>query len=208
MSDTNERTGFEGWAIVQQMGHVKIAGYVTEVQLAGFGVLSVAIPDGDRMVQKLIPPSTLYDLTWVGEAEARFVAKRSPIEPVSEWDIRQEARERIEQNERESIETRTRRTVEREQQDAARAERRRVLDILSDAKAVAQTVVGAVTESTLASVSDLQAATANRLMTDIDTYCEESHQRLRGEPQAMTYAGGVDDDDRYGDDYDDDEPPL
>lgn len=198
----DEKKTYAGWAIVQQMGHVKIAGYVTEARLAGFGVLSVAIPDGDRMVEKLIPPSTLYDLTWVGEEEARLVAKRHPIEPVAEWDVRQEVRERITQEERDSIERTVRRAADGEHQTQAAEERRRVIEILSDAKAVARTAAEVLPEG------DFELEAANRLVEAIDAYARDSHQRLRGEqPPARTYSGGGYDDDRYEDD-DDDGPPL
>lgn len=34
-------TKFEQWAIVELMGHVRMAGFVREVQIAGAGMLSV-----------------------------------------------------------------------------------------------------------------------------------------------------------------------
>lgn len=40
---------------------------------------------------------------------------------------------------------------------------------------------------------------ANKLASDIDAYCEESHQRLRGDAHVTTYTG-----DAYDDDGDDD----
>lgn len=203
-TDTNERNGYKGWAIVQQMGHVTIAGYVTETMLAGHGVLSVAIPDGDRTIEKLIPPSTLYDLTWVGEAEARSVAKKHPAQVIDDWTIRQEIRERIETEEKGRIEQRAKLDAEQEYQARAREDRDRVLDILSDAKAVAKVV------SDNSPIDEMMSVSAQQLMASIATWCGESDQLLRGEqPVARTYAGGgYDDDPNDGDDtWDDDEDP-
>lgn len=194
MSD--DKQGRSGWAVVSQMGHVTLAGFVTETTLAGFGVLSVAIPDGDRTIEKLIPPSTLYDLTWVGESEARQVARRSPVQVIDDWTIRQEVRAKIESEERESIEQRARRLVEGDIRDKSAEERQKVLDILSDAKAVAKSAIDALP------VGNIEVAVAKRLMADIATYCEESHQRVGGRVAIRS-----DDSGDWGDD-DDDEPPL
>lgn len=191
---SEERTPREGYAVIQQMGHVTLAGYVTETTLAGHGILSVAIPDGDRTIEKLIPPSTLYDLTWVGEEEARLVAKRHPVQVIDDWTVRQEAREQIEREERESIEKQVRRQVAIDQADGMRKERGRVLDVLSPARAVAK----AVSEGCL---GEEHKNDATVLVQAIDAYCEESNLRLRGEPPVRTY---VDDDD-YGSDLGDDD---
>jgi hypothetical protein len=176
MNDDQKRHAYEGWAIVQQMGHVTIAGYVTETQLAGFGVLSVAIPDGDRTIQQLIPASTLYSLTWVGENEARLAARRHPVEPISEWDIRTELRERIEREERESIEQRALRAAEHKQRDAATEERRRIVDILSDTRRFASRVTLEAGSETR--TADLQDA-ANALIDTIDAHLTTHPQPAR-----------------------------
>lgn len=115
--------------------------------------------------------------------------------------IRQEVRERIEKEERESIEKNVRRSVSVEQADEARKERGRVLDVLSDAKAIALTVVSE-------SLSELHVAKAEALMVSIAAYCEESNLRLRGEPAVRTYADDGYDDYGAGDDDDDEEPPI
>lgn len=43
MSDT-DRTPFEGWAILELMGHRRLAGYVRETELAGTGMLRLDVP--------------------------------------------------------------------------------------------------------------------------------------------------------------------
>lgn len=186
MTDDQKPKAYEGWAIVQQMGHVTLAGYVTETQLAGFGVLSIAIPDGVRTVQQLIPPSTLYSLTWVGEEEARTAARYNKIEPVQEWTIRQEIRAKLEQDEAESIEQRIRRTVAREQQEASDRERHRTADLLNQALSVAQSV------ETPESAALIQA---------IETYADEARPSARHHTTHFVSTYHDDQDDRDPEDW-------
>ena len=75
---------FEGWYIVEQMGHKRLAGFVQEVQIAGCGFLRVDVPDeGNTLkVSQFILPSTIYCLTPCVEAIAREVARRiNPTPP-------------------------------------------------------------------------------------------------------------------------------
>ena len=192
-TDTNERSGYSGFAVLEIMGHRVVAGYVEEWTIAGAGVLRVAIPDGDRTVVQFYPPSSLFAMTPVGEEEARLMAKRHPIEPVDEWTIRPATRERIETEERTRIEGNVRRLVEREQRETAAEERRRVLEILSSAKAVARTAAGALPDGTV------EIAEANQLVEAIDAYCGQGRRPYPAEPRASTYV-----DSEY-DDGDDDE---
>lgn len=190
MSDEHKAIGFEGWAIVDLMGHLRMGGYVSEVEFGGARVGRIDVPvEGDEPASThLFGGQSIYRLTFVDEEIARRVARSNPARPIDHYEITAEIRQRLEAQERERIEAHVRRQVEREQTDAAREERRRVLDILSDAKATAQAAVGALPEGSV------EIGVANRLMADIATYCDESHQRLRGEPRASTYSGGGYDD--------------
>lgn len=110
----NEETKYEGWAVLELMGHVKLAGFVTEGQLAGQGMLHLAIPDGmGGNFEQYIPPASLYRMTTVSESIARRVARQAMERafPVTEWDVRTEIREKIAAEEREDIEKRVRRQV-------------------------------------------------------------------------------------------------
>ena len=65
-----------GWCILEVMGHRKIVGYVTEVELAGAKMLRVDAPRsmGGRATQ-LYPPSSVYCLTPCSrEAVEKYVA--------------------------------------------------------------------------------------------------------------------------------------
>lgn len=115
---SEESKGYAGWAVLELMGHVKLAGFVTEVQLAGFGMLHVAIPnDEGGFWEQHVPPASLYRMTTVAEPIAHRVASEAHQNgmPVSEWNVRAEIRERIEQEERETVEKRVRRQVAIEQ---------------------------------------------------------------------------------------------
>lgn len=80
---------FEGWAIVELLGHRKLGGYVREVTLAGAGFLRIDVPgaDGTVAATQYIPPSSLYCLTPTTEEMARAVATRYQPEPVQHWEL-------------------------------------------------------------------------------------------------------------------------
>src|SRR5438270_3413707 len=93
-----ERTGVTGYAVIEQMGHKRIAGYVREVEVAGAGFLLVDIPDvelqGDRYVPlgsiatQYVAPSSIYAITPCGEQEAFAIAAQCRPSPITEWDVR------------------------------------------------------------------------------------------------------------------------
>lgn len=41
----DSQPAFEGWAILELMGHRRLGGYVTEVELAGHGMLRLDVPE-------------------------------------------------------------------------------------------------------------------------------------------------------------------
>ena len=86
MSD--EKPPFEGWAILELMGHRRLGGYVAEATVAGAGFLRIDVPgaDGPEATQ-FYSPSSVYCLTPTTEAMARAVAVRSRLEPVQRWEL-------------------------------------------------------------------------------------------------------------------------
>ena len=80
---------FEGWAIVELMGHRKIAGYVTAEELGGTALLRVDVPgtNGKSVATQFYNPSALYCLTPTTEAIARAVAARNDPAPVTRWEL-------------------------------------------------------------------------------------------------------------------------
>lgn len=81
-------TGIE-WAIVEVKGHTTFAGRVSEVELAGAGVLRVDIPAvGPRQAcTKYIGTSSVHILTVVDEETARRAVDTICDEPVSVWQL-------------------------------------------------------------------------------------------------------------------------
>lgn len=71
------------------MGHVKIAGHVTEVEIFGSKLGRVDIPNGDTFVTQYFNGSSLYRLTPTTEEIARSVAKSNQPEPVFRWELPQ-----------------------------------------------------------------------------------------------------------------------
>lgn len=84
----DEQEKFEGWAIVELMGHRRLGGFVTETQLAGAGMLRIDIPaDDGKGITQFFPPTSLYGLTPVTEEMARAVARHNIPQPVHRWEL-------------------------------------------------------------------------------------------------------------------------
>lgn len=79
--------GFDSWAIVELMGHVRMAGRVTEEERFGGKVGRVDVPDGDGFITVYFNGSSLYRLTAVSEEVARAAAKQNRPEPVHQWEL-------------------------------------------------------------------------------------------------------------------------
>lgn len=102
------------WAIVEQMGHVRLAGRATEEEKFGTKMMRLDIPKSDptckgcagkgripllegdthlsncpctTFMTKYIAGSSLYAVTIVSEEAARHVAARSSPEPVHAWEL-------------------------------------------------------------------------------------------------------------------------
>jgi hypothetical protein len=90
---STESQDFEGWAIVELMGHRKLAGYVSLTELGGASFLRLDIPKQDdkanAVATQYYNPSALYCLTPVVEEVARAFAKNSHPQPVTRWEVPQ-----------------------------------------------------------------------------------------------------------------------
>lgn len=79
---------FEGWAIVELMGHRQRGGYVKDVEMFGGKLLRVDIPvEPEKTVTEFYGCSAIYALRPCTEQIARDFCKRSyedprPIQPV------------------------------------------------------------------------------------------------------------------------------
>ncbi len=85
MSDT-----FSGWYIVEQMGHKRLVGLVTEHTIAGKGFLRVDVPNAEgegNQITQFIAPDTIYALTPTTEDLARQAAKLCHVAPISRYEL-------------------------------------------------------------------------------------------------------------------------
>ena len=83
-----ENEGFGTWAILELMGHVKLAGYVTEEEHFGGKVGRIDIPTDDgSSVTQFFGGHTIYRLTPVTEAVARAFAERNKPRPVYLYEL-------------------------------------------------------------------------------------------------------------------------
>jgi hypothetical protein len=80
---------FEGWAVIELMGHRKLAGMVREVTIAGAGFLRLDVPgEGDKGTTQFYPPTSVYCLTPTTEEIARAVARNQQPAPVQRYELR------------------------------------------------------------------------------------------------------------------------
>lgn len=87
---------FEGWAILEVMGHRHRPGYVQEVEIAGGKMMRVDIPQADGSITEFYGIASIYALRPVEEAIAREAAERAyigrPVRPMTYKDPEQPGR--------------------------------------------------------------------------------------------------------------------
>jgi hypothetical protein len=84
MSD--DGTAFDTWAIVELMGHRRLAGRLTEQDIAGSGFLRLDIPS-DPPATQFYRPAAVYCITPTTEDTARQVATLGRPAPVQAWEL-------------------------------------------------------------------------------------------------------------------------
>ena len=77
---------FAQWSIVELLGHRRLGGYLTEVQLAGAGFLRLDIP-AEPPATQFISPGSVYAITPTTQEIATAVARRSNMAPVARWEL-------------------------------------------------------------------------------------------------------------------------
>lgn len=85
MSDTPNT--FDQWAILELMGHVRLAGRVTEETHFGAALGRIDIPVGDGFTTQYFGGSSVYRITPTTEEIARSVAARNQPEPVYRFEL-------------------------------------------------------------------------------------------------------------------------
>ena len=75
------------WAVVELMGHVKLAGKLTEEEKFGTKLGRIDIPQEDGFITQFFGGGTVYRITIVTEAVARAVNRQTSPAPISPWDF-------------------------------------------------------------------------------------------------------------------------
>lgn len=97
---------FKAWAIVELMGHQKIAGYVTEMVMGGSSMLRVDVPETDSQpaFTRIFNPSALYAINPVTEDVALQMARSLKAQPVISYDMQVMIQKTVQKKLNEAIE--------------------------------------------------------------------------------------------------------
>jgi len=76
----------EIWAIVELMGHVKLAGRLIEVERFGAKMGQLDVPTADGFITQFFGGGSVYRITAVSEQVVRDVAAKNQPQPVYSWD--------------------------------------------------------------------------------------------------------------------------
>ncbi len=86
----SEANGFEGWAIVEIMGHRRLAGYCTQANVAGAGMLRIDLYAGDKSApefSQFYGGSSIFCLSPTTEAVCRQLMAQSYASPVQAYEL-------------------------------------------------------------------------------------------------------------------------
>ena len=91
---TERQPAYEGYAIVELMGHNTIAGYISEVTIAGAAMLRVDVPAVGEQAgfTKFVGASAIYGITPTTQEIAERAAERLHVKPVSLYLVQPPAR--------------------------------------------------------------------------------------------------------------------
>lgn len=88
---TSEQEIFEGWVVLELMGHRRLAGRMREQQIGGASFLRLDVEDeaGTPLATQYYSPSAVYCITPTTEEIARAFASRGFDGPVTRWELPQ-----------------------------------------------------------------------------------------------------------------------
>lgn len=88
----SENNAFEGWAILELMGHRRLAGWVKEEEHFGTGLIRIDVLHGETterdVTTQYYAPAALYCLTPTTEEVVRAAARSNDVAPVRRWELR------------------------------------------------------------------------------------------------------------------------
>lgn len=88
-TNETEANPFAEWVVLELMGHRRLAGHLTEQEIAGKGFLRLDVPAVDEQppATQLYNPSSVYCITPTTEEVARAVAAGARPAPVQRWEL-------------------------------------------------------------------------------------------------------------------------
>ncbi len=91
--NNEDKTGYEGWAIVELFGRQMIAGHLSTEVIGGGSFLRVDVPavDGAPGFTKFYGPGAVYAITPTDEATATVATTKLRVRPVEAWVVPQPA---------------------------------------------------------------------------------------------------------------------
>lgn len=89
MSETEAKSTFDEWALVELFGHSRIVGHVTEQSIAGGAFVRVDVPDkdGNTIFTRFFGHGAIYSMSPIGRDLALQLAARQDVAPVSRYDL-------------------------------------------------------------------------------------------------------------------------
>lgn len=88
MTETKAPAGFSAWCVVELMGHVTLAGYVSEQEIAGSKLIRIDVPETDTApaFTKMVGAGSIYGMTPVDEETVRAICV-NPQRPFSSYTL-------------------------------------------------------------------------------------------------------------------------
>jgi len=80
---------FETWGVLELMGHLRLAGHISEEAIGGASFIRIDVPASEKRegYTRYFGAQSVYSMSPTTEEIARSVAKRCYGEPVSIYDI-------------------------------------------------------------------------------------------------------------------------
>lgn len=86
-TEEHDTTTFEGWAILELMGHRRLIGRLSTAVIAGASFLRIDIPMDGAEATQFYSPSAVYAITPTTEELARRAAHLNTVAPVSRFEL-------------------------------------------------------------------------------------------------------------------------
>lgn len=87
-----EHAKYEGWVVLELMGHRRLGGYLSEETIAGASFVRIDIPDPAKeddswQATQFYSPAAVYCITPTTRELARALARTCSPSPVQRWEL-------------------------------------------------------------------------------------------------------------------------